>query len=133
MRLPIKLFGIVFLKNGRKSSMSILINWFVSAIAVFVTAYLLPGVSMDGFFTALVVALVLGIVNSIVKPILFFFTLPITIITFGLFALVINACMILLTDVLVPGFSVHGFFWALLFSLVLSIVNWFLHSLSERK
>ncbi len=111
--------------------MSILINWLVSALAVLVTAYLLPGVHVSSFVTALVVAVVLGIINSVVKPILTILTLPITMLTLGLFIFVINALLILLTSYLVPGFTVDGFVWALLFSIVLSLVNWFLSVLKR--
>lgn len=112
--------------------MGILINWFISGLAVFAAAYILPGVHVDSFLTALIVALVLGIVNAIIKPILFVLTLPITLLTFGLFALILNALMILLTDALVVGFSVDGFFWALLFSFLLSLINSFLFHFSDR-
>lgn len=103
--------------------MNLLIKWLINGTAVFASAYLLSGVHLDSFTTALLVALVLGIVNSVIKPILFILTLPITIITFGLFALILNTLMILLTDTLVKGFFVDSFLWALLFSLVLSLVS----------
>ncbi len=109
--------------------MNILINWLVSAFAILVTAYLLPGVVVGSFTTALVVALVLGIINAFIKPILLILTLPINILTLGLFTFVINALIIILTADLVPGFKVNGFWWALLFSIVLSIINSFLHQL----
>lgn len=103
--------------------MQVLINWFVSGMAVFIAAYLLPGVHVDTFVTALLVAFVLGIANAVVKPILFVLTLPITIMTLGLFALLLNAFMIVLTDWVIDGFQVDGFLWALLFSLLLSLLN----------
>ena len=109
--------------------MSILINWLVSALAILVSAYILPGVHISGFTTALVVAIVLGIINAIIKPILIILTLPITLLTLGLFTLVINATIIIITTKLVPGFRVDGFWWALIFSIVLSIINSFLHRL----
>lgn len=109
--------------------MAILANWIVSGLAIFLSAYLLSGVHVDGFATALVVAVVLGIVNAVLKPVLIILTLPINILTLGLFTLVINALLILLTTQFVSGFRVDGFWWAFLFSLVLSIVNSFLHSL----
>lgn len=112
--------------------MSILIKWLVSALAILVTAYLLPGIHIASFTTALVVAVVLGIINAVVKPVLLILTLPITILTLGLFTLVINAAVIILTSYLVPGFKVDGFWWALLFSMVLSIVNWFLNQLKTQ-
>jgi putative membrane protein len=107
--------------------MKILIHWFLRALAIMVTAYLLPGIALKGFFVALVVAVVLGIFNVILKPILVILTLPITILTLGLFTLVINAGIIMLTSKLVDGFHVANFWWALLFSLILSLVNMILH------
>lgn len=109
--------------------MGILIKLVVNSVAVLASAYLLKGVRVDGFFTALVVSIVLGIVNAIIKPVLVLLTLPLTILTLGLFLFVINALMILLVDKLVPGFDVASFWWALGFSLVLSIISAFLHSL----
>ncbi len=109
--------------------MSILISWFVSALVILVASYLLPGVHIAGFLTALVVAVVLGIINAILKPILVILTLPINILTLGLFTLVINAFLVLLTSAIVPGFKVDGFLWAFIFSILLSIINMFLHSL----
>jgi len=102
-------------------------NWIVrfllNGLAVVLTAYLLPGVSVEDYWTALIVALVLSIANVILKPILIILTIPITVVTLGLFLLVINALMILLVDYLVAGFLVDGFWWALLFSLILSLFN----------
>jgi putative membrane protein len=105
----------------------LLVNWLVSATAVGVTAYLLPGVRVDGIAALFVTALVLGIINAVVRPVLLLLTLPVTIVTLGLFTFVINALLILFTSKIVPGFSVDGFLWALLFGLVLSVVNWGLH------
>jgi putative membrane protein len=104
----------------------------VSTLAVLITAYLLPGVKVDGFLTAIVVAVVLGIVNMFIKPILLLLTFPLTILSLGLFYFVINALMVLLVSAIVPGFKVSGFFWALIFSLVLSIVSSFLNSLAKQ-
>ncbi|MGB4598410.1 MAG: phage holin family protein [Trichlorobacter sp.] len=104
--------------------MAILINWLISALAVVVTAYLLPGVRLSGFVAALVTALVLGLINAFIKPVLSLLTLPLTIVTLGLFSLVLNALLILLAAKLVPGFQVNGFWWALAFSLVLALVNY---------
>ncbi len=109
--------------------MGIVIHILINTLAVLVAAYILPGVKVDSFFTAVVVAIVLGIVNAILKPILVILTLPITIITLGLFYFVINAFLILLVSAIVPGFKVHGFWWAIAFSLVLSILGSFLHNL----
>ncbi|HSW89592.1 MAG TPA: phage holin family protein [Patescibacteria group bacterium] len=110
--------------------MKILINWLVSALAIVVTAYLLPGVHIATFVTALVLAVVLGVINAFIKPVLLLLTLPITIVTLGLFALVLNALFILLAAAIVPGFTVDGFLWALIFGIVLSLVNGFLHKIA---
>src|SRR5579884_1211422 len=103
--------------------MRLLINWIVDAAAIIIAAYLLPGVHINNFLTALIAAVVLGIINVLIKPVLLLLTLPITILTLGLFALVINGLLILLASAIVPGFHVDGFLWAVLFSIVLSIVN----------
>lgn len=110
--------------------MGILISWLISALAILVASYILRGVHISGFTAALVVAVVLGLINAILKPLLLFLTLPINILTLGLFTFVINALIIILTADLVPGFKVDGFWWALFFSIILSIVNSFLHSLA---
>jgi putative membrane protein len=106
--------------------MSIIINWIISALAILVAAYLLPGVHVDGFIVAMVLAVVLGLINAFVRPVLLFFTLPINIVTLGLFTFVINALMIMLAAYFTPGFTVASFWWALLFSLILALVNWLL-------
>src|ERR1051326_2812611 len=113
--------------------MNFLIKLLISTLAVVITAKLLPGISIqnDSVLTAIVVAAVLAFLNSVVKPILIFLTIPITFVTLGLFLLVINALMIMLADKLVDGFSVRNFWWALLFSIVLSIVNSILSSLGK--
>ncbi|MFA6375883.1 MAG: phage holin family protein [Candidatus Paceibacterota bacterium] len=102
--------------------MNILINWLIMAIAVIVSAYILPGVTLSGFGAALLVALVLGLLNVFIKPLLLILTLPINILTLGLFTLVINAAIILMASAIVPGFKVAGFWYAMLFSIVLSII-----------
>jgi len=106
--------------------MQILISWFLSALAIMVAAYLLPGVQITGFFPALVAAVVIGLINTFIKPFLIILTLPINILTLGLFTLVINAFLIMLASRLVPGFVIAGFGWAILFSIVLFFVNWVL-------
>lgn len=103
--------------------MKVLIQLVVTAIFVITLATVLPGVNVDGFMTSLVVAALLALLNIFVKPILVVFTLPVTVLTFGLFLLVINAAIILMCDALVDGFSVNGFWWALLFSVLLSFIQ----------
>lgn len=102
---------------------SALINWLFSAVAILITANVVPGFSVNSFATALIVALVLGIVNAIIKPVLVILTLPITILTLGLFTFVINAALILLVAKLVKGFTVSGFGPALVAALVLWLIN----------
>lgn len=98
-------------------------NWIATAVAIMVVAYVLPGVHVASIWTALLVALVLGILNALVRPILVILTLPITALTFGLFLLVINAVLVLMASHLVPGFYVDGFMWALFFSIAVSLIN----------
>ena len=113
--------------------MGFIIRFLLNGLAIFLTAYLLDGVDVDGYGTALIAALILSIVNAIVKPILIILTIPVTVVTLGLFLLVINALMILLVDSLVSGFEVDGFWWALLCSLILSIFNSLFDDLTKDK
>ena len=112
--------------------MNFIIRLLVTAAVAYGLAYLLKGIHIDSYWTALVFALVLAIVNLIVRPLLVILTIPLTIITLGLFLFVINALMVLLASKVVDGISVNGFWWALLFGLLLSIVSFlFLSSKSE--
>lgn len=110
-----------------------IMRFLLSGLAVLLTAYLLPGVDVTHYGYALLVAAVLSLANVIVKPILVILTIPVTIVTLGLFLLVINALIILLVDYLVPGFHVDGFWWALAFSLILSIFNSLFDDFSKDK
>ena len=103
--------------------MSGIIRFLLSSLAVLLTSYLLPGVDVKHFGYALLVAAALSIAKVLVKPVLIILTIPVTILTLGLFLLVINALIILLVDYFVPGFEVRGFWWALAFSLILSVFN----------
>ena len=96
-------------------------------MVIFSIAHILPGVHVENFTTSLVVALVLGIINAFLKPVLLLRTLPINILTLGLFTFILNAILIILVTKLVPGFKVDGFLWALIFAAVLSIANTFTH------
>lgn len=107
--------------------LAILINWIVSAMVIFSVGYILPGIHIADFTTAFVVALVLGIINAVLKPVLLILTLPINILTLGLFTFILNAILILLVGNIVPGFKVDGFLWALIFGIVLSIANSVVH------
>ena len=113
--------------------MNIILRFLLNGLAVLATAYLLPGVDVTDYQTALLTALVLSIANVIIKPLLILFTIPITVITLGLFLLVINAVIILLVDHFVSGFSVDGFWWALAFSLIMSVFNSIINDLLKDK
>lgn len=111
--------------------MKLILNLLVNGFAVFVADYFLPGVKVDSYFTAIVVSIGLGIVNTFIKPIVFLMTVPINILTLGLFTFIINGLLVLLVSSFIPGFTVDNFGWAMVFSLVLWAVNFFLHSLTK--
>ncbi len=112
--------------------MKIIIHVFLNSLAVFVAASILPGVKLDSFQTALAVAVVLGLANAVLRPILIILTIPINILTLGLFTFVIIGGLVELVAWLVPGFQVLSFWWALAFALVLWLVNSFLHGFERR-
>ncbi|KAA3651208.1 MAG: phage holin family protein [Bacteroidetes bacterium] len=103
--------------------MSLIVKLLINAAAVFLGAKFLEGVKVKNFLSAVLVAAIIGIVNATIKPILIFLTIPATILTLGLFLFVIDALMILLVDKLLTGFEVKNFGWAILFSIVLSVIN----------
>tara|TARA_R110002167_G_scaffold51427_1_gene148850 strand:+ start:1166 stop:1510 length:345 start_codon:yes stop_codon:yes gene_type:complete len=109
--------------------MKLILRVLLSALAVVILSKILPHVSVDSYMTAIIVAVVLSLLNFLVKPILVVLTLPVTILTFGLFLLVINAIIILLADYFIDGFNVDGIWWALLFSLLLSFLQSILFSI----
>jgi putative membrane protein len=114
--------------------MQFIIRIIISTLAIILVAYILPGVHVASITTAIIVACALAFLNTLVKPLLILLTLPITIITLGLFLLVINALIILITDRLIEGFDVSNFWIALLFSIILSVVTSVFESLAgERK
>ncbi len=113
--------------------MKTLLKIFLTALAVLVIEYLLRGVTVDNLTSAILVAIVLGLLRVIVKPVFVILTLPITVITLGLFLFVINALMVLLASNIVPGFTVSGFWTALLFSLLLSLFQSVLFSFLKEK
>ena len=108
--------------------MKLIVNWLVAAVAIVIAAYLLPGVMVSGFVTALILAVVIGGINLFVRPLLVLLTLPLTVVTFGLFLFVINALLVMLAAAIVPGFAVASFWWAMLFAVVLAMVNYVIHS-----
>ncbi len=103
--------------------MEILLRWVIAALAVLVSAYVLPGVTIAGFWSAMAAAFVLGVVNVFIRPLLLLLTLPLNILTLGLLTFVINALMVMLASAIVPGFKVQGFWYALLFSFVLAVIS----------
>ena len=109
--------------------MHILIQWLINAVAVYATAHILDGMHIKSFGAAILVALVLGLVNAVVRPILVFFSIPFIIVTLGLFLLVINAFLLQFAALLVSGFSIDNFGWAIAGSLVISAISWILSSL----
>ena len=113
--------------------MKTILRVLLTALAVVILAKVLPGVTVEGYGSAIIVAIVIALLRFIVKPILVILTLPITIITFGLFLLVINAIIIMMADFFVPGFEVSTIWWALLFSLLLSILQSIFHSVLDKK
>lgn len=106
--------------------MKFIIHWLISAVALLVVAYFLSGVIIDSFFTAIVAALVLGIANAIIRPIILIITLPINIITLGIFTLIINALMLWLVHLFIPGFTIVNFTTAIWAGIIYCAINWML-------
>jgi putative membrane protein len=104
-----------------------LIRWIVSASAIILSAYVISGVEVESFLTALWLSIVLGLINAVIRPVLIILTLPINILSLGLFTLIINASLVLLAAKLVKGFSVSGFWAALFFSLTASLISYILN------
>lgn len=103
--------------------MELLLVWILNAVALLIVAYLLPGINVASFGSALIAALVLGLLNTLVKPLLVLLTLPITIVTLGLFLLVLNALVFWFAGTILKGFQVNGFWWAVAGAIVYSIVS----------
>lgn len=106
--------------------MNFILRIIITGTIAYGLAYILPGIHINTFWTGIMLALVLAVLNGIIKPIIVIFTFPITLVTLGLFLFIINAGIILLADKFIDGFSVDGFWWALLFSLLLSVITSFL-------
>lgn len=104
--------------------LSVLVSWLVSALTILAVSQFVPGFTVVNFTTALVVALVLGILNALIKPVLIILTLPINILTLGLFTLVINAFLLIVTSYFVKGFQINGFGPAIIAALLLWLINW---------
>jgi len=124
IHFPFSLFG---------SMMRLLLIWLINTIALFVLPLILQSVQIDSFTTALVAALVLGLINTLIRPILILLTLPVTVLTLGLFILVINGLMFWAASDLVQGFQVAGFSSAVLGALLYSVISWLLSAIFIRK
>ncbi|MCW3161664.1 phage holin family protein [Chryseobacterium oryctis] len=113
--------------------MNLIVRLLVTAVVAFLLTKVLPGVHFEGFATAIIFAIVLGVLNLVVKPILSLFGLPLTILTLGFFALVINAAIVLIADYFIDGMVVDGFWWAFVFSILLSIITSLANSMFSDK
>ena len=109
--------------------MNLLLKWLLMTLAIVISAYLIPGVEIASGWSAFWLAAILGILNIVLRPLLILITLPINILTLGLFTFVINALIILLAGSIIAGFNAGGFLWAMLFSVVLSIISYILNIL----
>ncbi len=112
--------------------MSLLLRWLIGAVSLMLVTYMVPGIKVESFYTALIAALILGLINSLIKPILIVLTLPVNILTLGLFTLVINALLFWLAATIVKGFGVAGFWPAFFGALAMSVVSWILNGLFNK-
>jgi len=113
--------------------MRMLLVWALNAVALLLVPYVIPGVHIESFFSALVAVLVLGLINTVVRPIFVLLTLPVTLLTLGLFLFVINALMFWFVGDILSGFRVNGFFSALFGSIVYSVASWLFSSIVQSK
>jgi putative membrane protein len=111
--------------------MYILLRWLVSAVALLGIAYFIPGIRVAGFYSALIAALILGLVNAVIRPIIILLTLPVNILTLGLFTFVINAFLFWFVATVVKGFEVSGFWPAFWGALIVSVIGWIMSSVTE--
>ncbi len=109
--------------------MKLILSWLINAVAVYATAYFLDIIYIESFTSALIVALVLGLINAIIKPILVFFSMPFIVVTLGLFLLIINGAMLYLASYFVSGFALTGFWAAVLGSIIISLISWLLSAI----
>ncbi len=116
--------NFAFANSGQRPRMAIIKHFLATVLALFVASYFVPGISVDSFYTACIVAVLLGIINLLVRPVLMVLTLPITIVTMGLFIFILNAALFWFVGTFVEGFVVLGFIPALLGSLIVSLTNW---------
>jgi len=120
-------------ENGIIMRRGLLIRWLILTIAIFITAYLINGIHVAGFFSAFFAAAILGLLNAFFRPILLILTLPINILSLGLFTFIINAMLLMMVSGLIPGFQVYGFWSAVFGSLLISLVSWLLTSFIDKR
>jgi putative membrane protein len=113
--------------------MRLLLQWLVNALALFALPYLFTSITVDSFVTALIVALVLGLINTLIRPLLVILTLPVTIVTLGLFIFIINGLLFWAVGSFVPGFHVAGFWSGVFGAIVYSLISWALSALIPKK
>jgi putative membrane protein len=104
--------------------MKLLLRWFINALAIFLIPFIIPGIVVANFYTALIAAVVIGLLNAVIRPVLFILSLPITILTLGLFTLVLNALLFWFASTIVKGFEIHGFAAAFLGALAFWLISW---------
>ncbi len=112
------------LLGGFLSMAPYLLHWFLASVALMITAYFVPGFRVDGFFAALIASVMIGVVNVFVWPVLAVLTLPLTLLTFGLFLLIVNGIALKIAAALTPGFAINGFMPAVIGSVILTMVGW---------
>jgi len=113
--------------------MGLLIRWVILTASIIIASYLLEGIHISGFFSAFFAAAALGILNALFRPVLLILTLPINVLTLGLFTFIINALMLKMASGIIPGFEVYGFWTAVIGSLIISVISWLLNSfISDR-
>lgn len=115
----------------KKRRKSLLAKLLITMVALLITAYILPGMIIEGVLAGFIAALILGIVNIFIKPIFIVLTLPLTILTMGLFLIVINGLMLMLASAIVPGFIIYSFWTSIIAAILLSIVTWFLNQILD--
>ena len=120
------------MSNDNQNTGSLITSLLINTISIFAVSYILSGIQIDSFVTALIVAVVMAVLNVTLKPLLFVITIPITVITFGLFLLVLNVLVLYAAAYLIDGFQIAGFWWALLFSFLVSFVNGVLFGLGKK-
>ena len=113
--------------------MNIFLKWIIYALAVMLVAWLVPGISVDGFWSAMVAMLIIALINAVIRPLIMFVTLPINFLTLGIFTFVINALLLLLAGYVTPGFAVDGFWSALIGSLLLSLISIPINSIDGKR